>query len=250
MKYIRVLIFSYILIAFNAFADCTLLVRVTDYIPQYYQDDSGKWKGISIELLEALLNEANCKPIYKKTPWKRALSQLKYGKLDMMLNLSMTDERKEFLYFIGPQRDESIVLIVRDDFDFKINTFDDFKKLPKKIGIDNGAYYGKSFDSKYKNDPVFALKFHKIINTDQHILMLNLRRTNGFFGDSYNMAYKIKTQEIAKKLKIYPFIVNQESVYFGLSKKSVSKELQDKLQIAYEAVKLRGGFEEILARYR
>ncbi len=87
---------------------------------------------MAVELIEVLLNEAHCQPVYTVYPWKRALAQLQEGKLDMMVNLSITSERKEYLWFIGPQRDETIVLVVNNDFNFKVDLLEDFKAFNNK----------------------------------------------------------------------------------------------------------------------
>ena len=90
------------LIAGDVFS-CEVKVRVIDLPPHYIKDGSGKWHGLAVELAEALLKEARCKPIYQILPWGRALVEMKNGENDMMMNLNMTNERKEFMYFVGPQ---------------------------------------------------------------------------------------------------------------------------------------------------
>ncbi|MCP3943897.1 MAG: amino acid ABC transporter substrate-binding protein [Desulfobacteraceae bacterium] len=237
------------LVPLNAFADCELKVRVTDYAPQYYQDN-GKWKGLAVELVEVLLNEANCKPIYLIVPWKRALDHMRIGKIDIMLNLSITDERKEFINFIGPQRDESMILVVSEDTNFEIRSLEDIKKISGLIGIQRGAYYGESFKVKYTAEETFAQKFYEVTYAKQFVKMYNAKRLSGFFIDRYEFFYKLNTNEEFKGLKASKFIINQDFVYFGLSKESVSNELLDRIQQAYEKAKAKGKFERVLERYR
>ena len=150
MKFVYRLVCMLVLMALTsqAFSECRLRVRIANSIPQYSQDINGNWKGLGIELIEVLLNEADCQPDYMVYPWKRSLTQLREGKVDMMVNLSITLERKEYLWFIGPQRDETIVLVVNKNSDFKIDSLDDFKALNNKIGVENGAFYGDEFDNK------------------------------------------------------------------------------------------------------
>jgi len=99
-----ILLFS--MVATNAFADCKLTMRVTEYPPQYFQDENGKWSGIAVELGTALAKEAGCQIIYKSMKWSTALISLKKGGLDLLLNLSYTEEREKFINFIGPARYE------------------------------------------------------------------------------------------------------------------------------------------------
>jgi len=205
---------------------------------------------MAVELIEVLLNEAHCQPVYTVYPWKRALAQLQEGKLDMMVNLSITSERKKYLWFIGPQRDETIVLVVNNDFNFKVDLLEDFKAFNNKIGIENGAFYGDDFDNKYKTDPEFANLFVQAVNTDMLIKMLKLKRVIGFLEDRYSSAFKMKALTEYQGVKAHSYLVNQDVVYFGFSKKSVSLELLARLKKAYNTANTAGKFEAVLKRYR
>ncbi|MCD4678510.1 MAG: transporter substrate-binding domain-containing protein, partial [Desulfobacula sp.] len=132
-----------------------IIVRVplgNTYPPFFIQDENNRWGGISIELAEILLKEADFKPVYKPLPFPRSLAYIRDGRIDLMLNLSITDKRKKFIYFIGPQLDETVVLVVKKDSDLKILCLDDIKKLPKPIGIERGKVYGPAFEKKRKED--------------------------------------------------------------------------------------------------
>ncbi|WP_163833839.1 substrate-binding periplasmic protein [Spartinivicinus ruber] len=168
-------------IALQSFANCQLKVRVADFPPQYYQNEMGQWQGMSIELTEVLFNEVSCTPVYIKSPWKRSFILLKSGKLDMMTNLSITEDRKAFLHFIGPQRDETIVLVVHKDSHYHINSHADLAKLPHKVGFEIGAYYGEIFDNLFKQDQAFASRFETVPHSEQNIHKLQLKRIAGFW---------------------------------------------------------------------
>ncbi|HLA31190.1 MAG TPA: transporter substrate-binding domain-containing protein [Pseudomonas sp.] len=234
----------------QALADCTLRVRVSDFKPQYYQDEDGTWRGMSIEFAETLLGEAGCKPLYLTTPWERSFELLKSGGLDLMLNLSITPEREQFLHFIGPQRDESIMLVVRREADYRIDSLDDLKKLPRGIGFESGSFYGDAFTAKFNSDPAFAAKFEAVPHAELNIHKLRHNRISAFLGDAYSVAYRIREDELYKDAKLLPYPVNQDWVYFGFSKQSVSPELLARLQNAFDRAWADGKFEAILQRYR
>lgn len=248
------LLFFYVLVFLSlsspAIADCKIRVRVSDFKPQYYQDDKGKWRGLAVEYAEALLKEANCLPVFHKAPWKRALRYMRSGQLDLMLNLSITDERKQYMHFIGPQRDETMVFVVRKDADFMVSSLDDLKKLPGRIGIEAGNYFGKTFDDKIITDRAFRDKFAEVHDTALNIQKLEHERIVGFFSEKYNAVYKMSTDPTYKNFKINPFIVNQDQVYFGVSRRAVTPELLVTLKNAYERAKSKGIFDKILDRYR
>jgi len=236
--------------SFQSFAvECSIKVRVTEFKPQYYKTPNG-WTGLAVELGKALLNEANCKPTFVVIPWKRSLIQIKNGKLDMMMNLSITDERKKFMHFIGPMRDESMVLIVYKNSNYQINSLDDIKKLPKQITIENGAYYGETFDKKYKTDSDFKNKFIPITNTASKSKMLSGKRVVAFIEDRYTAAYKLKNVSDYQDFKIHPFFINQDNVFFGLSKKSIDETKLKMLEQALKKAKESGKFQQILKKYQ
>ncbi|MDE1460691.1 substrate-binding periplasmic protein [Spartinivicinus poritis] len=231
-------------------ASCQLSVRVTDFPPQYYQDASGQWQGMSVELTEVLLNEMGCTPVYVKVPWQRSFILLKSGQLDLMTNLSITDDRKAFLNFIGPQRDETIVLVVHKNSHYQIKSHAELANLPNKIGFELGSYYGETFDVLFKQDPAFSSHFEAVTHSEQNIHKLNLKRISGFFGDLYSVSHRIKTDSLYHSVKIHPFVINQNWVYFGLSKQSVSIPVLKQLKKAYQEAASQNKFNQVLSRYK
>ncbi len=199
--------------------------------------------------MEALLSEADCQPIFHPQPWKRALNLIKSGKMDAITNLSRTEERGTYMYFIGPMRDEVVSLIVPSDSNYEINSLDDLKKLPGPVGKVNGAYHGKLLQEKLENDPSFSSNIHPVTDSSQLAPMLKKGRMVAFMMNSDDFAYKLKTDPHFNGLKRHDFPISTSSLYFGFSKVSVSNELHSKLQQAYEAASSKGDFTKIIDRY-
>jgi len=252
MKKSVFILFVYFLILVSTGFAQEISVRVPSenaYPPFFSQEKSGKWGGLSIELADILLMEAGLKPIYTPLPFSRAIEYLKEGRIDMMLNLTPTQERKTFLYFIGPQLDETIVLVVKKESDFSILSLDDIKKLPNPIGIEQYKVYGRTFEQKKKEDRAFSNHFEAVPNINLNEKKLQKNRLSGFLGYGYNTHYRIKTDPLYKNFKIHPFMVNQDWVYFGFSKKKVSAEMISRLQDAYERASKKGLFENVRQQY-
>ena len=231
---------------------CEIRVRVPDsnaYAPTFIQDDSGKWSGLSIELAQALLHEIGCTPVYVPLPFSRGIHFLKTGEIDMMLNLSITEGRRSFLTFIGPQLDETVFVVTRKDTPFSIASLDDLKHLPAAVGVERGKVYGAEFERKRHTDPVFRSRLEEVDEVDLNARKLALGRISGFLGYSYNVMYHIRTDPLYRDFVILPFIVNRDWVYFGISKKSVPPELLDRIRGAYDRAKARGLFEAIRKKY-
>ena len=230
-------------------AQCKLSVRVFDFAPQFIQDQQGQWHGMAVELIQAVLQEANCSAQYQNLTWKRSLYLMEHGGLDIMLNMSITAERKKYLHFIGPLRDETMILLASRELPAEISSLDDIKSLDKRIGILRGAYYGTKFAKKMQTDSEFAERFEQANSTEINIGKLKKQRIAGFFNDKYNANYILKYKLDGSKYKVQPLILNQDFVYIGVSKKSVPVAVHQLLKKAFAQAKSKGMLDKILSKY-
>lgn len=222
------------------------MVRVEDYAAQSYRDENQRWKGIDIELTRALLNQASCQYRFVPVPWGRALKMLEAGKLDMMLSVSKTSERSQFAHFIGPQRIEKIKIVSKAKPAVILSTFNDILKVPLPLGIQEGAYYGESFNEFTKTLPSPDRYFLKVPNNDTKLSLLIKNRIYGFLEEELNIDYEIKHELAPKDTFIHPIIVNQAPVYFAFSKASVTKEQIEEIERAFNHLRFSGVFEQII----
>lgn len=219
------------------------------YPPFFIQDESGAWGGLAVELAERLLAEAGMTPVYMPLPFPRALAYLREGQLDMMLNLSITPERKEYIAFIGPQLDEIVVVVVRKETDFTLTSLDDFTHLPGPVGVERGKVYGKEFHEKRLHDNAFAGCLDEVTEVNLNEVKLEKGRLSAFLGYGYNTYYRIRTDPLYKNFKVHPFVVNTDWVYFGFSRKSVNSDTLSRLGRAYDQIVHKGEFEKIRQKY-
>lgn len=229
--------------------ECLLKSRVSDFPPQYYKSEFGEWHGMGVELTRVLVDESGCQVKFVEGPWFRSLLEMKSGDLDIMMNLSITEERKEFMHFIGPMRDETILLATKGEPNFEYRTLDDFLRLEKPVGILKGAYYGQAFQERFDADPAFKSQFSQIAKNELMMQMLNRGRLSGLLEDKYSLVWMKRNLRSSSEFKFHNVPVNQDWVYFGLSKKSVSDELLSRLRDAYQRANKKGEFKKIMSRY-
>ena len=167
-----------------------------------------------------------------------------------MMNMSITEERKEYIHFIGPHNDETIRLLLKDSVDTVIQSLEDFKNLPGVIGYQHGTFFGKEFNDKLKNDPVFANKFEKTSSQKNNIKKLKLGRIIGILRQNYSGVSAENELNMTGNYKTVPFIINKNFVYFGFSKKSVSDAKLKQLQKAYERATVKGDFQQMIDSYK
>lgn len=231
-------------------AQTALQVRVTSFPPQYYKNEKKAWTGLDVELAKAWIKEAGFKSEFVELPWARALKELKNGNLHIMMNLSITKERMEFLHFVGPERSSEYALIVRKgDEKFQIKEVKDLYTVCQKeninFGIQVGARYSPELSKKLKEDEGFRNCFDEVPTADLNIEKLLKGRILGFFEGKISMQYRIKTDPKFSSFAIHSYIVHREPTFFGVSKAGVSVEMINKLHIAYENLVKKGTFDQI-----
>lgn len=227
---------------------CEVRVRVSDFPPQYYQTSDGTWAGMGVELVEALLQRTNCSPIYVIAPWKRSLSSMRNGKLDIMLNLSITDERRDYIHFIGPMRDETILLVSNRLNPIVFSQISDIPTYGQPVGVLQGAYYGEAFKEAAQSQ-AFSAHLYFSARNDLLMDMLMQNRLSGILEDKYSLAWLANQPKYENQLTIHDFPINQDWVYFGLSKARFKAKRLLKFQKAFELGKSEKAFEGIMKRY-
>jgi ABC-type amino acid transport substrate-binding protein len=165
----------------------------------------------------------------------------------MMGVMSITEERKQFLNFIGPHYFEQIRVLISENQNYEITKHEDLFNLPGKIAVIRGTYLGEKMmqmleNEKFKKRTILA----STSNSPSIFEKLRLGRISAFIDTEMPGILKA---DAVKGLKFHSFIVNAEPVYFGVSKKSVDQPMLDKLQAAVERIRKRGEFEKILKKY-
>lgn len=215
-----------------------IIIRVVDFPPQYIKTEDG-WSGYDVEMARALVEEAGFTPRFVEYPWTRALVELEKGSLHMMVNLSITASRLGFIQYVGPQRNSELVLIVSEDY--KDSRFDSLDALQqaclernRRFGYQDNVHYGDEFHARMQ-DEAFAKCFEPASNAEQNLRKTKFGRIMGFFEEKVTMNYRISKEDSYKGLYVHPFTVNQEPVFFGLSRE-LDPEVIERLMQAYETL--------------
>lgn len=230
---------------------CVLrMAAETDFPPHLIFKDQ-RWQGQSVELLQLLATEVGCELQFINSPWLRSLAQIKSGELEVVSHLSYSDARKTDFAFIGPHHIESIWLIGNPA---ELPAVADLKQLAVDLDLGriaelNGAYYGEEF-ALLKQSPFFARQLVSISSIQDKLALLEAGRVNAILEDDsvlrYWQTHRYKNAEKYQAL----VLVYQSPVYFGFSKKALSKPMLVKLQKAWQKLYERGDIEKTLLRYQ
>jgi polar amino acid transport system substrate-binding protein len=237
-------------IGMQAQPDCELVVRFENFARYSNQTDILSWHGLDVDFAKALLEEANCSYKFLSLPWGRSIKMLETGEIAMMLSMSPTKQRERFAYFIGPQRNETIVFVTHKSRPYTLESYQDLLTLPAPIAIHRDAFYGPEVDALLKNTANVEERFTVITNNKLRISMLKHGRISGFFAEKYNMLYQSENNPDYMQVEINPFVINREPVYIALSKQSVSPKIKARLEQALEKLKQTGKIKAILKKYK
>lgn len=230
-----------------------IIIRVGNFAPFYYKGNDGTWKGLDVELAEAVIKKAGFEVDYYELPWSRALGFLDKGEVDLVMNTSITEERRKKFNFIGPERYAQMGLVVKEENKLlDIKDYDDLKivamKENKKFGIQVNVFYGSEFNTKLK-DPEYFKYFAEAFNVENNIYLLENDRIIGFFEDKISLAYMIKNKQEFKKCVVHSFdAFPKDPVYFAVNKK-MPKNIYNRLEEAYKTLENDGTLEKIRKKY-
>lgn len=216
----------------KAFA-CQITVGLEDFSPQSKKVSDSSWQGRDIEIIRQFLTLANCQFDFVELPWARGLNLLKSGDIDMMINVTKTDTRSEDYHFIGPVSYEVIVLATKNDAKLKLNSAHDLLALKQPVAVQRGAYYGELL-TKLIASPKNKKQFIEVTDNETKMALMNSGRISGFLEAKRNLTQGPKLKPRYQDIWYQPVVLHQTEVHYAFSKVSVSPEMINRLEIAYQ----------------
>ena len=226
---------------------CHLVLRVppNDYPPSFYRDN-GQWVGFSINMLKQLLKPLNCDYSAQSLPFIRGLAHLKRGSVDIMMHLSMSEERAKYIHYIGPMTYERLVFFTTKQIQPQIKSLTDIGSLKMPFAVQRGLHYSDEFVQLYENNEKFRRKVVSVNNFDQLTKMLERQRISGFL---FSSVYGRDLQEILdsfSQIEARVVILAHHPIYFGFSKKSVDVSVLKQLELSFAQIETMSQFEFML----
>jgi len=244
-----------ILIVFNgyfflSFAQaCQLSVHIMEFQPLAIKNAEAQWSGLNVDYIKVLLEEANCQFSFIESPFARGLKLLEQGEVDMTVNISKTEPRKDIFHFIGPQRIESIRLVSRKGSLPLVSSWQEMNELEGTLIRQRGAYLGKEIEDVFNSNHNLDERLMLFTHNKKRIEMIKKGRADGFFIESTHLLHQLETNPDYQTIEVHPIIINREPVYYAFSKKTVTTEQLKLLKQAYEQLQETEKFKEIEQRY-
>lgn len=225
------------------------LVFITEDYPPFNFERDGRRLGIAVDVLEEMLAQAGAKKTradIRVWPWARGYETALKEKNTILFSTTRTEAREHLFKWVGPIMPSRIVLVAKKERSIHINSADDLRNAPYRIGVvreDIGgqllAKLGVNKDRTVQaNSGVSVAKMLQADRVDMWaygapVIMWNLKEL-GYPADAY--------QEV--------FTLTESQHYYYAINKNTDDRLSEKLQSALEHVKAKGRFNAIVARYR
>lgn len=229
---------------------CQFSVGFDAWEPYQYIDIGNKVVGLDIEVATAVLNKMQCAITFKAGTWVDLLSELKDGKIDILLGASKTDAREEFALFSDAYRTEEYSLYIRKDDtqSQSFNTVAAFIESGRKIGVVEDYYYGPEV-SMLRDGTVTSKQFMPAIIGEVNIARLLDRDIDGFLEDSFVGASFLRRKALGNYIETQGLTINTGNAHIMFSKVTVDKNTVETFNQKLNEVKSSQEYAEIVKRY-
>ncbi len=240
MKNIIITILVYIM---SLSAYCQDITIVTEDFPPYNYQENGNIKGISSEVVLAVLKEVNIKAKIDEYPWARAYMLATTQKNHLIYSIARIPERESLFQWVGtiaPYKTSLYKLKSRKDI--KITSLEDAKNYTIGCSIDD------VITTYLKNKGFARLEVVSLDNQNIHKLLNN--RVDLIAFDEASFPYKVKQEglDISKFERIYRLEEISDYLYMAFSKSS-DPALVLKFQNGLLAIKKKGIVDKIYKKY-
>jgi len=222
--------------------DVHLPIVFEDYPPYEYVED-GEVKGINLDIIREAFKRMGVSPYFEPRPWKRALFQLKAGKILALSSGFKSEKRMRFAYFPeAPLGMETNMVIVRSDSDLIVNSLDDLRSIT--LGVVREYVYGEPFDS------MKGFQKKEGQSSQQLLRMLLEERIDAAMGNKAVFRYLAEKQGKFDQIK-FIHEVGSEPLYLMFSKEhgAKSKNLSRDFGVKVNEMIKDGTFAAIEAKY-
>lgn len=250
---LRVLLILILLAAWQGVqAACSRTLRVPfeDWRPYAYLDAAGDPAGMDIDLLRAVVREAGCAVAFQfDIPRKRRLLMFQKGELDVLLDASVTPERRAYAWFTQPYRDEEVAAFVlaQDAAGAQVRSLEAALLARMPLLVPSDGWYGDSYARLLGGFESLGL-VTRYEDYARAIELISGERGRIVIGDRFALLDAANRQG-GHLLVALPFVVNDGPVHFMLSRRSLRQSDATALDEAVARLTERGVLHDIRNRY-
>jgi polar amino acid transport system substrate-binding protein len=233
----------------SSFAQARQIRVAGDPYPPWAEGEVGSKPtgGIAVEIVEELFRRLNMETDVNIYPFKRGLERIEHGEEDVILMVSRSKERDEYMLFTLPIRRVKFVFYYPADlenFDWK-----DWKDLQTyNIGTVTGQNIGEDWKDAIKK---YNLKVEEVKSDVFNVDKLLLERLDIIATDHEVMQRIINNNpQYQGKLKWHQKPIFESINNIGISKKSFLAPILPKINGTLQEMKSDGTFDRIFCAYK
>lgn len=254
--FIRRMIFALAIIgtgAWNVLAqeECQVKIAWESWEPFQYRDAGGKYIGIDIDMITAILEKMGCQYVFLEATWARAMLEIQHGRIHLAMGASKTPERETFAYFSTPYRQESFALFVRkgEAAKYQFANLKDMLSVPFRLGVTRGYYYGEEY-AKLSATPEFQAILDEMTNDNLHYAKLVAHRIDGFLAEPMVSILELRKKGMSDQVEAHPLRLFSSDISVMFSKQLITPEFVQTFNRYLAELQANGTFEAILKKYQ
>jgi polar amino acid transport system substrate-binding protein len=198
-------------------------------------------RGMDVELVDAILDEANIAHAIRLYPWERVKRMIERNEAEMAFQFAGTPERMAQYELVGPIRHGSTVFMTTNRTSLQNwQTLDDLR--PYMIGQVRGYAYESSFDKAELSRNTIAQ------NPSQLVAMLLIGRIDIIIGDRDQLLYYVREQQAESRVRILPKPLVEMPRYVAFTKGDKPRAAQ--FSAALERLRQSGKLDAIYQRWQ
>jgi polar amino acid transport system substrate-binding protein len=207
----------------------------------YVTADDDRPLGLDIELVEAVMHEAEIPYTLRLYPWERVKRMLERGDAEMAFQFAGTPERMQQYELVGPIRTGSTIFMTTDKS--AISDWSELDELsPYVIGQVRGYAYQSAFDQADLSRDTSAQ------NPRQLVSMLLAGRIDIIVGDRVQLLYFVREQRAEQRVRILPKPLVEMPRYVAFAKGDKARASQ--FSSALERLRQAGALDVIYQRWQ
>ncbi|GAK54741.1 ABC-type amino acid transport/signal transduction systems, periplasmic component/domain [Candidatus Moduliflexus flocculans] len=230
---------------------CQVKIAWEPWYPFQYQNANGKYTGIDIDIITAILEKMGCQYEFLEAPWARAIKETQLGRIHLLMGASKTPEREAFAYFSTPYRQESFALFVRkgDAVKYQFTSLRDMLSVPFRLGVTRGYYYGEEF-AELSATPEFQAMLDEMTQDHLHYAKLIAHRIDGFLAEPMVSMIELRKKGLSDQVEMHPFRLVSNDISAMFSKQIISPEFVQTFNRYLAELQTDGTFDAILKKYQ
>lgn len=230
---------------------CDLKMGWDPWEPYQYLTPENEVKGLEVDLIGAIANEAGCDVTFVQDNWMNLLAGIRDGSIDLLGGATVTETRAEFAHFSDSYRHETFLLYIRAGEAEKYADKDLRTLLEEgfRLGITQDYIYSEEVDV-LQDDENLAANFVRVPITEVNYYNLTQENIDGFLEDPFVAAYTLRRKGLQGQIEALSTEIESGDVSIIFSKVSVKEETVRAFNTALAKLRETGEYEEILARYR